>query len=153
MFYQLQKNLELNSDLMEWHNVIIEKTGLSNEVGKEKFISTEHSKIGREINEPEIEVSLTTIDNYVQFGEIEKVDFIKIDTDGYEVKILEGGMKCLKEYHPVMSIEFRPSLCKELIGLLLSLGYRFYNELTLEQFAIGELVEFIDKEVTNVLCR
>ena len=34
------------------------------------------------------------------------VDFIKIDTEGYEYYILKGGIKTIKKYKPVIQLEW-----------------------------------------------
>jgi FkbM family methyltransferase len=44
--------------------------------------------------------SITTIDAAAK----EKVDFIKIDTEGYEAKILSGATETIKKYRPVIAM-------------------------------------------------
>jgi len=151
MYEKLLRNLELNRHL---HNIIVaEKIALSDKTEKGEFESTEHGKLGRPIDEPMINVSFMKLDDYVKKQEIKHVDFIKIDTDGYEVKIFKGGEKTLTEYKPVMSVEFRPSLCVDLLELLSSLDYNFYRQDTEKQLSKNEVVDMINKEVINVLCR
>ena len=41
-------------------------------------------------------VNINTIDNYIQSKNIEIIDIIKIDTQGYEPKVLEGALNSLK---------------------------------------------------------
>lgn len=61
-------------------------------------------------------------------------DVIKIDTEGSEYHIFEGGMRFLKEHDPVISLEIHANwLAKigvsvaRLVALVRSLGYEFYN--------------------------
>jgi FkbM family methyltransferase len=53
----------------------------------------EHMKIA--------EVPMDTLDHSVPWG----ADFIKIDVEGYEVKVLRGAQNIIKKYHPRLVIE------------------------------------------------
>lgn len=66
------------------------------------------------------EVSVTTIDDYVSTASLRKVDFIKIDTEGYEALILKGASETIKKFLPtiVMSAYHRPEDPKKLSALL-----------------------------------
>ena len=65
-----------------------------------------------------------------------KIDFIKLDVDGFEYEVLKSGEKIIKRNKPVIHIEFAPYLHKEygyssnkLIDLIKSkFDYDFYNE-------------------------
>ena len=46
-------------------------------------------------------VETRTLDSY----NLPKVDFIKIDVEGWEEQVLEGGMKTILKYRPIMYIE------------------------------------------------
>jgi len=52
-------------------------------------------------------VQLKTLDS---FG-FTNVDFIKIDCDGYEEKILEGGVATIEKNSPAIFCEFNPARC------------------------------------------
>ena len=54
-----------------------------------------------------INVKVTTIDHYVEEFDIIP-DFIKIDCEGHELKILKGAYKTLFHYHPKLIIEVHP---------------------------------------------
>jgi len=154
MYDYFERNLFLNRDIVHWHNVILEKIALTNFDGTDFFESTEHGKIGRPIDEPKIQSQFMTIDTYAKNGAIKKLDFIKIDTDGFEVKIFEGGEKTLRKFKPVMIVEFRPSLTTEILKVLKPIGYHFYKEDTEEEYeSDDEIIKDIEEEVKNVLCR
>ncbi len=71
-----------------------------------------------------------TLDKFVSDEQIEKVDLIKIDTDGFEMHVLEGLRSCLEKFNPWLLIEFSYALntqgyeVSELLNLLIELGYR-----------------------------
>lgn len=49
------------------------------------------------------EVSMMTLDKFVQERGVEKVDFIKIDTEGYEKQIIKGAKEVIKKFAPVIA--------------------------------------------------
>jgi hypothetical protein len=50
-------------------------------------------------------VAVTTLDTYVRQKNMESVDFMKIDAEGGELEILQGGSKVLCELRPVIMCE------------------------------------------------
>ena len=68
-----------------------------------------------------IEVDVSTIDS--NFGNIQ-VDLIKIDVEGFEAKVLSGGMKTLIKSHPIILSEVLTNRDMDSQSeVLLSLGY------------------------------
>jgi FkbM family methyltransferase len=49
-------------------------------------------------------VPLTTIDNLMNELKLDRVDYIKMDIEGAEVKALEGGKSTIAKFHPRMSL-------------------------------------------------
>jgi len=49
-------------------------------------------------------VNVSTIDAFVADNGIPHVDFIKMDTEGYEAKILKGARETIKKWKPVISM-------------------------------------------------
>ena len=75
-----------------------------------------------------------TLDQLVQQEGIDRVDFIKLDVDGHEVAILNGGMETLQRDHPAIIFELSPYILAEsgddaitLLSRLHDLGYRLYD--------------------------
>ena len=72
-------------------------------------------------------VELITIDSL----NLEKLDFIKLDVEGYEVKAIEGGLNTIKKLKPVIVLEHWNSHCgdtslvnvKNTYKFLLDIGY------------------------------
>ncbi len=80
-----------------------------------------------------IEVEIDTLDNIFYDNDI-KVDFIKIDTEGYEYYILKGGEKTIKKYKPIIQLEFNHTNMKQcninprqLYDYINELGYKIHN--------------------------
>lgn len=50
------------------------------------------------------QVPIITIDEFAETAAVKKVDFIKIDTEGYEKQILKGAQKVIQQFRPVLAI-------------------------------------------------
>ncbi|MHC4790384.1 MAG: FkbM family methyltransferase [Planctomycetota bacterium] len=78
----------------------------------------------------EIEIPVTTLDEFAAEEAIKKVDLIKIDTEGCELFVLKGAERIINEHHPGILLEcqdintdqfgYHP---QEVIKLLSSWGY------------------------------
>jgi FkbM family methyltransferase len=82
--------------------------------------------------------SVETIDDAVDRLNLSRIDFLKIDVDGYEYPVLKGGLQTLKIHKPSIIMEFAPYLIKleefcDMVELLLELGYRFHNANSMKQ--------------------
>ncbi len=66
---------------------------------------------------PEIEVETRTLDSY----EFDQLDFMKIDVEWFEYRVIEGALSTIQKFKPIIYIE-----CHDInvYPLLLSLGYK-----------------------------
>lgn len=53
----------------------------------------------------EEKIYLTTLDKAVTELGLERLDFIKVDIEGYELNMLRGGVETIKKFRPVLFIE------------------------------------------------
>ncbi len=79
---------------------------------------------------PTKEIQIETLDNFVQKQGISRIDFIKMDVEGFEYFVLQGGKNALKASYPVLFMELDDRLLREqgqsskaLLQLLQELGY------------------------------
>lgn len=118
----LQKNVELNG----LNNVVIVQKALGDQ---ERLASMD----GILVTNDEGDVQVTTLDRFVQENGIDRINFLKMDVEGYERKVLLGGMESLKKFKPRMGICIYhlpddPSVLKDLI-LKINPDYHIeYNE-------------------------
>lgn len=75
-------------------------------------------------------IEVTTLDDFIRQKQVSKIDLIKIDTEGYELKILRGGESILKKLKPKLFIEVDDNNLKSqghsallMIDFINSLGY------------------------------
>jgi FkbM family methyltransferase len=107
-------------------NVIVHNFGLGDEPGRTHLTETP-ANVGQSVVDAsgEIEIEIQCLDDL----QIENVKFIKIDVEGFESKVISGGLKFLKQHQPIIAIE---QLAHEFDGdgtptirALKNLGYSF----------------------------
>lgn len=52
------------------------------------------------------EVVVVTVDEYVTTNNVQRIDFMKIDVEGYELKVLQGGREAIGKLRPAILFEF-----------------------------------------------
>ena len=129
------KRLKTNISLNNFNNIKIENIGLSNENKKIKAKIRHSWKLDGLVEPKEDNINMMKLDDYLQKNKINKVNFIKIDVDGYEYEVLKGAEKTLKKDKPVLCLEMgdyegkNPGYSRqEIISLLNSLNYSFHYE-------------------------
>ena len=92
-----------------------------------------------------IEVETDTLDNIFYNNNI-KVNFIKIDTEGWEYNILKGGEKTINKYKPIIQLEYNETNMKQcdinpeqLLNYINELGYKQHNLIDEELIIIPNL--------------
>jgi FkbM family methyltransferase len=78
------------------------------------------------------DIPLKTLDSF----KLKEVDLIKIDCEGYELFVLMGGVKTIRECRPVIIVEQKPDNAqhfglgeKEAVSYLKGLGYKLIKEM------------------------
>ncbi len=160
-FLKLKKNLKLNPDLekrVKLFNIFISD--------KRKKVNFVHSSWGLKTKEKKHKVHLGTLKKTSNktrslsqlLNKIgKKIDFIKIDVDGYEIDVLKSGKKIINKYKPLIYFEFAPYLYREfgyspeiLIDFIKKeLNYKFLNENFDEVKNIYEIGNKLDDRSVN----
>jgi|GEM_PF-828272 len=165
---RLRANLELNN----FKNVKIVPFALSNISNQKKnlYIPQDYSPIKNTgmaslypqkdfSNEYTVESVLTlTLDDYVLNNGVQKVDVIKIDAEGSEMDILDGGRLTMNKFRPMIMMEVNKvhlqssgRILKELIEFYKSLDYKIFRILDNGKLLeISKLSEFTDSQ--NIFC-
>ncbi|MFX1449346.1 MAG: FkbM family methyltransferase [Promethearchaeota archaeon] len=151
------KKLKRNITLNNFNNIIIENIALSDKTEfKEVWFRSSWTVDNTIINDANIphEVQMETLDKYINTHHLKKVDFIKIDVDGYEFKVLRGAIETLKKFKPTMVVEIGDYTLKEvgdnledLIEFLFSLGYKIYD---VNHYKIYKNVESIIQSIGDL---
>ncbi len=130
IFSKISRNLSLNS----FTNICLNNVALGDKE-QELFLKAqvENNRGGTRINTNSNEgkkVKVSTIDLYVQQKELKKLDLIKIDVEGFEMRVLQGAQEVLQKFRPLLFIEVNDDNLKEqadsalsLIEFLFEMGY------------------------------
>lgn len=135
-----RSRLTANVDASGLTNVSVHAEALGRETGKAvlRVSSAErpgHNTIGgfaytADASTESAEVELTTLDDFASARGLARLDLVKIDVEGSETAVLEGGRRTLERFRPVIITEaYDPSLrqlgtsAPELLDLLRTLGY------------------------------
>ncbi len=98
------------------------------------------------------DVELRTLDSLVADGR--RVDFIKIDVEGYELQVLRGAQRILEEHKPRMFLEVHPVLLKRFgdpLSELAALLHDRYEDITYYEYPPPESQGILHKLAVRYL--
>lgn len=159
-FRYASKNISINS----FNNIKLINEGLGNERTSAFLYNVNPNNRGmlrllqpdENNNFEKEEVQIDTLDNSMLKFSLPAPDFIKIDVEGFEYKILQGAFKTLVNHKPMLFIELddnnlreQNSNAKELIMFLNKLNYHIKNAETNEE--INESSNFVNCHF-DILC-
>jgi FkbM family methyltransferase len=109
----LVKRLRLNLKINGCASFIIVPVALSNSEGLTNFYTATQGKEAYSSMLPPLvnatatvsKIAVTTLDGYLERTKIPKIDFVKIDAEGAELKILEGGKHLFEQVRPTVLCE------------------------------------------------
>lgn len=108
--------LKLNTQNIENCNVVIEESFCAEtDKDNQKFkIERENGTaklVAANAGEDPSGISFKTLDKIMnQHADFQQANLVKIDTDGFEIKVLKGGRNFVKKATPVLYLEFTPQL-------------------------------------------
>jgi len=92
---------------------------------------------------------MRALDTVIKENSIEHIDFIKMDVDGYETKVIRGAMHTLEQHRPIMFFEVTPSVLKaegnDFMDLLNTLNRLRYHVQTEARKPIKDLEVYLSK--------
>ncbi len=162
---KLKRNLALNPGLAK--RVTVTQTFITSpdKIDKE-IIAYSSWKVGGEKDENEHPVhggtamstegvGSITLDQFVIEENIDRIDFIKIDTDGHEPDVLSGAKELLGKFRPAVIFEIGQYVMEEKgIGfdfytkLFHPLGYKLFNSSNLKEITLENYQSIVPKKGT-----
>jgi len=139
-FQRLEKNIQLN----DMHQVDAHRLGVGaiNEKRVKAVLPCGYRNDGKDTAVEEI-VDIVSLDDWVFEHGLDRLDFIKLDTDGMEAAIIKGSIEVLERFQPIIHFEFElipeniranAESSKHLLDTLLDLDYDFFWPETLCPF-------------------
>lgn len=107
-FEKLDRNVQKNNAQKEIHCV---RLGIGSEAGVLPMIKHSEANSGGYRISPvqvpgSIDIRVSTIDTFVEQQNIQKIDFLKIDVEGFEMEVLKGARKTIQQFRPVLVFEY-----------------------------------------------
>jgi hypothetical protein len=136
-FRLLNKNIHFNNS----NNITVNNLGIFNEnclcnIYQHKNNASGCFYLKKEENG---KIICKSLDSYCLDNDVKDIDYIKIDTEGSELYVLEGSINTIKTYKPLISLEYN-GLSEQLFDIKLSKIIEFFNNI--------EYVEF-DKSINS----
>ncbi len=151
-FNKLKKNISLNN----FGNIEAYQVALANQNLAQQTISYRSSwKSDGSQKQASSLVDFVRLDDWAADGKIDRLDIIKIDVDGNEFPVLDGGRELLKKFKPMVIAEvgawhFEDSQ-RNPWSILEDMGYRFWDLQTgneyLSLLKLREKLPLEDKEM------
>ncbi|MBU1908863.1 MAG: FkbM family methyltransferase, partial [Verrucomicrobia bacterium] len=86
-------------------NIIMVPLALGEAEAEVRFISQKSlSHIARPDEEGGMAVRVVSVDQFVRESNLQRVDLIKLDTEGYEVPILKGAAETIRKFKPKLQV-------------------------------------------------
>jgi len=134
----LNKTIDANNWSERFH---VSNIGLADKPGKLKLhLSGTGSTFDNEFNDncelPLETVTVDTLDSFVKKNDIDYIDFIKIDVEGFEFSVLKGANQTITKYKPALFIEiadnikgrnYKNKFYSETLDWLRDKGYEIYR--------------------------
>lgn len=162
----LFKYIKKLKNLLSWHNVTVEQLALSDKAetvtlyipgnsvkeGSSPGATIVPEKGAADANRTET-VSTQSLDSYCLTKNIEP-NFLKIDVEGNELKVLQGGAETLKKYKPKILIEIEErhvgkDKVLETFSFLQSLGYKGSFIKDIERLPLSEFSFEKHQDISN----
>lgn len=153
-------HLRRSIDLNGFKNIEVIQSALSNRSGTAQLRISANSELNTLVGgitpgEDVEEVAVTTLDRLVMEHGINDVDFLKIDAEGEEERIIEGGLEFLRSESPLVMYEFKQGGHTN-HGLIRHFGTIAYESYRLIP-GLGMLVPFddgrsLDASQLNLFC-
>jgi FkbM family methyltransferase len=166
-YKKLVRNLSLNPDLSSrihaTHAYVSNRSEESQPVEcysswKVDGLKAETHPIHGGLIRPAELTQVLTIDDFCRDNAIDRLDFIKIDTDGHELDVLEGARETLRNRRPVVLFEIGDYLLKErgqdygrFLSLFEPLGYRLINSKGGAQVTLQNYTREVPRKATTDL--
>lgn len=145
VFEVLKNNFENNNSVSTYNLAV------SNKPARSLFFSGQsaYGHLDREKNNESIEVTSTSIDEFAQINNLERINFAKIDVEGFEVDVLLGAQHVLEiaffEFNPYCINTFYNDTAQNFLRKIMAQYkiYRFENGTKLLEVTPDNLDKFV----------
>ena len=138
----VEKSIKLNN----LNNIVLIPEAISNTEGTQELVlyaasdhnhikfSDQSSVVSKSTVIGTAKIKVTTLDNYFANKKLSKLDIIKIDAEGYEKFVLQGGAEIIKQFKPKLILEINERLflpngytTEDLLNVLECMDYSIFR--------------------------
>jgi FkbM family methyltransferase len=158
LFEKAKKNIGLNG----FRNIYLNNLAISDKKGALYFEMPANRNFGsinmslRQTTNSK-EVKAVTFDEFVESHRIDKIDFIKIDVEGFEYKVLQGAVMSIQKFKPLLFIELIDGYLKkngnsasQLVNFVSDLGYDVFDA---DDMSLVNVSSDFSKVHIDILCK
>ena len=127
---RLRRNVEIN----RLENIHVHGVALSDREGTAQILERVGNSGATTLRDGGKGAILTTLDRFVAEHGISQLDFVKVDIEGHESRMLVGASRSLARFLPTLQIELNPPVlaklgarAEDVIKPLRKLGYKLYE--------------------------
>jgi len=160
-FSKLQKNIQMEGAT----NIEVYNLAAGDKDGKIKFLLKKQSNLSRIVSEDEIkpsdnivEVPIRKLDGFLEERALKKLDFLRMDVEGYEFFIYMGIRNSIRKFSPTMQIEIHAhhlgeERTRELLEKLKEDGYEteYYIVRQIDIPTVGDMNDVKKVKIDNLL--
>jgi hypothetical protein len=86
----------------------------------------------------------------VEDHDLQKVDMLKVDVDGYDFRVLKGARKTIEKFRPIIFVELCEYILNEkgnsifdIFSYLNRFGYKCFSESDNREIKVDEVIAFV----------
>lgn len=130
-------------------------TAVGSKAGKVQMVDNDNSSVlsGASVTDG-ITIEVTTLDT--ELKSINKIDFIKIDVEGFEWEVLKGAVDTIQKHKPALLVELHPIFLKNygldfrsVISFLEDHNYKISYYSFLEETRMGRVARLLSRYLPN----
>lgn len=123
----------INTNLKGRYNYTVEHCFLTDNPCDNNYLVETHNGTAKLVNSTDTEKRVFySLDQIINKRKKLYIDLIKVDTDGFDFKVIRGATQCLQNWHPLLYFEWDKKYCTEqeedplsIFSLLNELGYTY----------------------------
>jgi len=120
-----------------------------------QMVDNDNSSVLNDTSTPGgVTIEVTTLDE--ELKDLDKIDFIKIDVEGYEWEVLQGATATIQKHKPLLLVELHPMFLKNykiayttVIDFLEQNNYKISYHSFLEETRMGRLARLLSRYLPN----